>query len=109
MSYGLEHFKDELKEAFLERFEGIEDENGEVNEEYEPEQYWQDQISDIADEAIPLDEDELFELWMSLGRPDVDDMGGVEGVRDITQIVQWTIYEQANSILYEMAYAHGLN
>jgi len=101
-------FKDELKEAFLERFEGIVDEDGELVEDYEQPQYWQDDISELADSAVPIYTNDLYDLWMGLGRPDVDDHGLIEGVTDIDQIVRVAIYEYATQYLYELAQEYGL-
>lgn len=96
-------YHDELKEAFLERFEGIANEDDERNEDWEPPRYWQDDISAIADASIPIHTDEMYEIWMELGRPDVDDAGGIEGVTDIDRIVAWALYEYATAYLYELA------
>lgn len=102
-----EMFKDELREAFLEHYDGIdmENEDGEQvrNPDYEPGQYWQDGISELADQAIPVYTDDMYELWMGLGRPEVDDSGMIEGVTDIDKIVAAAIYSTATAILYEFA------
>lgn len=107
-----ETFKDELREAFLESFDGIamEDEDGASirNPEYEEPQYWQDEISELADRAVPIFPDSMYELWMGLGRPNVDDPGLTDGVTDIDKIVAMALYEQASQALYEIAEEYDL-
>lgn len=92
----------QLREAFLERFDGI-DKDDERNPDYEDPQYWQDDISELADSAVPIYTQEMYELWMALGRPEVDDSGLIEGVTDIDKIVATAIYCYATQFLYELA------
>jgi len=101
-------FKDELKDAFLEHFEGIADEDGDPVEDYDQPMYWQDGISELAGDAVPSWTNDMYELWMGLGRPDVDDHGLIEGVTDIDRIVAVAIYEYATQYLYELAGEYGL-
>lgn len=102
-------FCEELKITFFDTFDGVVDKDGEKNEEYEVPQYWQDSISEMADGAVPVYTQEMFELWMSLGRPEVDDPGLIEGVTDIDKIVATSIYSYASSYLYELADELGFN
>jgi hypothetical protein len=96
-------FEDNLKESFLERFEGI----GE--DDYEQPQYWQDDIFELADQSVPIYTDSMYELWMELGRPEVDDEGLIEGVTDIDKIVGVALYCYASNFLYQLAHEHGLD
>jgi hypothetical protein len=94
----------------LEEFDGIEDEEtGTRNHDYEPERYWQDALSGLADDAVPTDDDELFQLWMDLGRPEPDDPGLIQGVTDIKRIVQVSVYCKAWELLYDIAHEFELD
>jgi len=103
------HFKDELKDAFFETFEGIVDDIYEKNEDYEPPQYWEDRLFELADGAVPVYINDMYELWMALGRPEVDDTGLIEGVNNIDKIVAVAIYEYATQYLWELAHDYGLS
>lgn len=100
-------FKDELKDAFFEEFDGIVDDIYEPVEDYEPPQYWQDHISELADRAVPIYTDEMYELWMGLGRPEDED-GLAGSTRDVDKIVAAAIYQYATQYLYELAHDYGL-
>lgn len=91
-----------LRSAFLEHFEGIDNEDGERDEDYEPPMYWQDEISELADSAVPIYTTDLVKLWLDLGCPEIDDTGLIEGVTDVTRIIGMVIYEQASQFLYEL-------
>lgn len=101
-------FQAELREAFLERFEGIVTDTGEHSEDYEQPMYWQDDISELADAAVPVYTRELVELWLDLGCPDVDDEGLIEGLTDPTRIIGVAVYCAATEYLYELANEYGL-
>lgn len=95
-------FEDNLKESFLEHFEGI----GE--DEYEQPKYWQDNITELADQSVPIYTDSMYELWMELGRPEVDDEGLIEGVTNVDKIVATALYCYASAYLYQLAEEYGL-
>lgn len=100
-------FKDELKDAFFEEFDGIVDDIYEPVEGYEPPQYWQDQISELADRAVPIFTEEMYTLWLGLGRPeDEDRLAGSTG--DVDKIVAAAIYQYASAYLWELANEYGL-
>lgn len=99
-------FKDELKDAFFEEFDGIVDDIYEPVEDYEPPTYWQDRIHEIADRAVPIFTDSLYELWMGLGRPEDED--GLGGTGDIDKIVAAAVYQYATAYLWDLANDYGL-
>lgn len=98
-----------LRSAFLERFDGIANDDGDRNTDYEPELYWQDSISELADAAVPIYTADVVKLWLDLGCPEIDDSGLIEGVTDVTKIIGVVIYEQASQFLYELVNEFKLN
>jgi len=102
-------FHKNIRSDFLEAFEGIENEDGTPNEDYEPEQYWQDKLYEICDSAVPIYTRELVELWLDLNCPEVDDPGLIEGVSDVTKIIGVAIYEAANEYIYTLVEEYKLD
>ena len=119
-------FDAQLKEAFLEAFDGIahtedytpgdgaeesesEHFKGDPYEAYEAPEYWQDTISELADSAVPIYTRERVELWLELGMPEIDDPGLIEGVSAVEQIIAVAIYEYATAALYELANEYELD
>ena len=102
-------FTNELRDNFIEAFPAIADNEGNPVEGYEVPTYWEDTISELADSAVPIYTHAMYELWMALGRPEVDDEGMVEGVTDIDKLVAIGIYEYAYMALSELAREFGLD
>ena len=98
-------FKKELRDGFIERFE-VTKENLE-DDHWEVERDWQDAVNELADMAVPIYTQDMYELWMELGRPEVDDPGLIEGVTDIDRIVATALYCYASGYLYEVAEEFG--
>ena len=71
-------------------------------------QYWQDDLYEIADSFVSVYTTKRVEQWLALGCPDVDDTGLIEGVSDVSQIIAVAIYEWASGELYGMAREAGL-
>lgn len=88
----------ELQESFNERLDDMRES-----------QYWQDDISEIADSFVSVYTTDRVQQWLDLGCPDVDDTGLIEGVTDVSQIIAVAIYEWATGELYDMAREAGLD
>lgn len=94
------------EDRFIEAFEDYLDTSGDaltLLEDAELPPYWEDKISEIADNMIPDNRTEVLEAWADLNFPDVEDLGGVEGVTDVRRIVEWTLYEQYSGMLWGFA------
>lgn len=93
----------EAKEAFEERFENV------LNGTEELGQYWQDDISEMADSLVPIYTSEIVKEWTEDGYPEVSDMGLIEGLTDVTRIMEMALYERYSEELYSLADGAGFN
>jgi len=105
----MSYISTEAREAFTERFEDILTTNDRPSliEGAEVPQYWQDDISELADELVPIYNNEVVSEWAEAGYPDVDDPGMIEGVTDVIKIMQTALYEVYSGQLYTLAYDAG--
>lgn len=71
-------------------------------------QYIEDTLSDWADSQIPIYTREAVEEWLELGCPEVDDPGLIEGVTDVTRIIQIALYEHYSNEAWSIAMEAGL-
>ncbi|ANU80087.1 hypothetical protein [Proteus phage PM 116] len=63
----------------------------------------QDAISEIADNAIPIYNCDIFSVFAEGGISyQMDDTGLIEGCDDVIQILQMRIYEELSNDLYHM-------
>jgi len=112
-------FTNELRDNFIKAFPAIADNEGNPVEGYEVPTYWEDTIGKLADSAVPIYPHAMYELWMALGRPEVDDEDMVEGITDIDELVEGVtdidelvaigIYKYAYMALSELAREFGLD
>lgn len=72
-------------------------------------EYWQDDISEIADNCIPVYNSKIVALWLDLGLPEIEDPGLIDGETDVLRIITIVLYEQATNYLYELADQYGFN
>lgn len=71
-------------------------------------EYIEDTLSEWADSQVPMDIYSAVEDWLELGCPEVDDPGLIEGVSDVTRIIQTALYEHYSSEAYSVAMREGL-
>lgn len=115
MSYSRFDFQSDLETQFEERFsdyidtvarERRTDEDGNL---IDLPQYWEDTLSEIADNAIPAYNSEIVEVWLDLNLPEIEDPGLIDGETDVLRIITIVLYEQANNYLWELANKYGFD
>lgn len=84
--------RDTLRQEFAERLEDMRENP-----------YWQDTIAEIADGFPSVYTLQRVDQWRTIGCPEVDDAGLIEGVTDIGQIIAIAVYGWASQFLYELA------
>lgn len=113
MSYSQFEFESDLESGFEERFadyidtvarERRTDDEGKLIPLPE---YWEDTISELADDAIPAYNSEIVALWLDMNLPEIEDPGLVDGETDVLRIITIVLYEQANNYLWELANKYG--
>ena len=70
--------------------------------------YIEDTLSEWADSQVPVYTTDAVQKWLDLGCPDIDDPGLIEGVTDVTRIIQTTLYEHYINEAYTVATREGL-
>ena len=70
--------------------------------------YIEDTLSEWADSQVPVYTIDAVQEWLDLGCPDIDDPGLIEGVTDVTRIIQTILYERYINDAYTVAQEAGL-
>ena len=70
--------------------------------------YIEDDLSAWADAQVPIYTTDAVKKWLVLGCPDVSDPGLIEGVTDVTKIIQTALYEHYSNLAHSIAQEAGL-
>lgn len=104
---------DSAFEAFQDRFSDIlhleDDSDLILNEGAELPQYWEDDISELADSLVPIYISERVKVWAEDGYPEVSDTGLIDGVTAVEQIMAVALYERYSAELWGLADTAGFN
>lgn len=116
MSYSQFEFESDLESGFEERFadyiDTVSRDRISVDESdtlVPLPQYWQDDLHEIVDGALPIYNRDIVELWLDLGLPDVQDEGLIPDTGDIIQTMMAALYEHGSSYVYELADKYGFD